>query len=65
MGEREIGAVSGRLPDNPGELARMKLYRQYVFDQRVPLIIHFPQLLGIIISRSETTHLPPEIILNV
>ena len=22
-GEREIGAVSGRLPDNPGELACM------------------------------------------
>ena len=25
MGEREIGAVSGRLPDNPGELACMHL----------------------------------------
>ena len=24
-GEREIGAVSGRLPDNPGELACMHL----------------------------------------
>ena len=23
-GEREIGAVSGRLPDNPGELACMQ-----------------------------------------
>ena len=25
MGEREIGAVSGRLPDKPGELACMHL----------------------------------------
>ena len=28
-GDREIGAVSGRLPDNPGELACMTL-RGYV-----------------------------------
>ena len=26
-GEREIGAVSGRLPDNPGELACMSYGR--------------------------------------
>ena len=27
-GDREIRSVSGRLPDNPGELARMQLFHQ-------------------------------------
>ena len=47
------------------ETVAPKLSSLHVFDQRVPFMFRFCQLLGIIISRSETTHLPPEIILNV
>ena len=48
------------------ETVAPKLSCLHVFDQRVPFMFRFCQLLGIIInSCSETTHLPPEIILNV
>ena len=30
-GDREIRSVSGKLPDNPGELARMHLFMKTVF----------------------------------
>ena len=28
-GDREVGIVSGRLPDNPGELARMVIHAHF------------------------------------
>ena len=38
-GDREIGAVSGRLPDNPGELACMGDRQEIAHSKEMPGII--------------------------
>ena len=41
-GDREIRSVSGRLPDNPGELARMQLvhHRLKIYSPQISRLLH-------------------------
>ena len=39
-GDREIRSVSGKLPDNPGELARMDIYLRVNFEC-TSISVHF------------------------